>query len=184
MFWGNMEKMTPIYSPGDLRRLKQKRTVSAALCWCLGIGGFAVCVALCALANTRNAQKMEFLCIAVWVLAGWVVLYLRRFAVQETRLELQHAKMLLAGEPEAVCGRVRVTKERLRIIKSIRITMVELENEQGKRRLKVCTSREKTLKAAGEELTLYLVSGYIAGYGPAGEGPVPPVNAAEQNRGN
>lgn len=179
-----MEKMTPIYSPGDLRRLEQKKTVSAALCWSLGIGAFAACVALCATANTRNAQKMEFLCIAVWVLAGWMVLYLRRFVLQETRLELQHARMLLQGEAEAVQGRVTVTKERLRIINSIRITIVELENEGGKRRLKVCTSREKKLKAAGEELTLYLVSGYIAGYGPAGEGPVPPVDAGAQSRGS
>ena len=183
MCWGNMEMMTPIYSPEDLRQLEQKRTVSAALCWILGLGGFAVCVTLCALANTRNAQKMELHCIAVWVLAGWVVLYLRRFALQETRLELQHARMLAAGEAETVCGRVTVTKERLRIINSIRITMVELENEGGKRRLKVCTSREKKLKAAGDELTLYLVSGYIAGYGPVGEGLAPPVNAAAQNRG-
>ena len=107
---------------------------------------------------------MELLCIAVWVPAGWVVLYLRRFVLLETRLELQHAKMLLREEAETLRGRVTVTKERLRIINSIRITMVELENEQGKRRLKVCTSREKTLKSAGEELTLWLVNGYIAGY--------------------
>ena len=44
MYWRNMEKMTPIYSPEDLRRLEQKRTVSAALCWILGLGGFAACV--------------------------------------------------------------------------------------------------------------------------------------------
>ena len=160
----DVENMTPLYGPEDIRRLEQKRTISAVLCWLLGLGGLTVCVTLCALTNTGNARRMELLCIAAWALAGWVLLYLRRFVLRESRLELQHAHMLLQGEAETLRGRVRVTKERLRIIHSIRITIVELENESGKRRLKVCSSREKKLKAAGDELTLWLVNGYIAGY--------------------
>lgn len=159
-----MEKMTPLYGPEDLRRLENKRRISTALCWLLGLGTLAACVTLCALTNGGNAGRMELACILVWVIGGWVVLYLRRFVVRETRLELQHAEMLNSGEASAVHGLLTVTKERLRIVGSIRITMAELENEAGKRRLKFCTSREKKLKNAGEELTLYLVNGYIAGW--------------------
>ena len=176
--------MTPLYGPEDLRRLENKRRISTALCWLLGLGTLTVCVTLCALTNGGNAGRMELACILVWAIGGWVVLYLRRFVVRETRLELQHAEMLNAGEASAVHGRLTVTKERLRIVGSIRITMAELENEAGKRRLKFCTSREKKLRSAGEELTLYLVNGYIAGYGPAGERLAPAVSAAERNRGN
>ncbi len=180
----NVGNMTPLYGPEDIRRLEQKRTISAALCWLLGLGGLTVCVTLCALTNTGNARRMELLCIAVWVLAGWVLLYLRRFVLRESLLELQHARMLLQGDAEALHGRVRVTKERLRIVNSIRITMVELENKRNEPRPRVCAYREKPLRNAGEEQAIWLVNGYIAGYGPVGEGLAPPVDAAEQNRGS
>ena len=159
-----MENMTPLYGPEDIRALERKVKTSRLLCWLLGLGALAACVSCCALTNSGNAEKMELACIVTWTLAGWIVLYLRRFVTVETKHELQHAAMLNAGEPETLRGRVTVTKERLRIIHSIRITIVQLENAEGAHRLKVCRSREKKLKAAGDELTLYLVNGYIAGY--------------------
>ena len=160
-----MENMTPLYSPEDLLRLERKIKYTRLFCWALAIGALIACVALCLRTNSGNAERMELVCIAIWTLAGWIVLYLRRFELVEARYERQHAEMLRNGEEtETLRGRVTVTEERLKIVNSIRITTVLLENEGGKRRLKVCTSREKKLKAAGEELTLYLVSGYIAGY--------------------
>lgn len=156
--------MTPLYSPEDIRRLERKVKSSRLLCWLLGLGALAACVLFCSLADSGSAEKMELACIVTWTLAGWLVLYLRRFVTVETKHELQHAGMLNSGEAETLRGRVTVTKERLRIVHSIRITIVQLENAEGVRRLKVCRSREKKLKAAGEELTLWLVNGYIAGY--------------------
>lgn len=165
-----MEKMTPVYSPEDLRRLEKKRRNTTLFCWLLGLAALGTCVALCALTRTANAERMELACIVIWTAAGWLILYLRRFVVTEAGYERQHAEMLRQGEAETICGRVTVTGERLRIIRSIRITSVLVENESGTRRLKLCTSRENKLKAAGDRLTLHVVNGYIAGYSPAEPG--------------
>ena len=161
-----MENMTPLYSPEDLSRLEKKCKTIRALCWALGIGALIACVTLCLVTTSSNAGKTELGCILTWTLAGWIVLYLRRFTLSEARAELVHARMLAHadGEIETVSGRVTVTEERMRIIGSIRFTVVLLENADGKRRLKVCTSRAKKLKAAGTDLTLTLINGYIAGY--------------------
>lgn len=160
-----METMTPLYSPEDLRRLEKKEKITAVFCAALAVAALFACVTLCLLTTSRNAWRMELACIGIWTLAGWVVLYLRRFTVAEARLERQHAEMLSRGEaPETLRGRVTVTAEKLRIVGSIRITIVLLENESGTRRLKVCTSRARKLREAGENLTLYLSNGYIRGY--------------------
>ena len=160
-----MNTMIPLYGPEDLRRLDNRIRFTRCLCWALGLAALAVCVTMCCLTTTGSAGRLELCCIAVWTLAGWVVLYLRRFTVAEARLERQHAEMLSRGEaPETLRGRVTVTAEKLRIVGSIRITIVLLENESGTRRLKVCTSRARKLREAGEKLTLYLSNGYIRGY--------------------
>ena len=107
-----MENMTPLYGPEDIRALERKVKTSRLLCWLLGLGALAACVSCCALTNSGNAGRMELACVVTWTLAGWIVLYLRRFVTAETKHELQHAAMLNAGEPETLRGRVTVTKER------------------------------------------------------------------------
>ena len=159
-----MNKMTPLYSPEDCSRLDRKIQATRAVCCCLAAAALIACVTLCVLTDSANAGRNELACIAIWVLAGWVVLYLRRFTLKEARDERQHAEMLHSGDKETLRGRVTVTKERMRIVNSIRFTLVSVENEQGTRRLRVCTSREKKLRAAGDTLTLYVVNGYVAGY--------------------
>ena len=159
-----MNKMTPLYSPEDCSRLERKIRFTRLFCWGLGAAALLACVTLCALTNSANAGRNELACIVLWVLAGWVVLYLRRFTLREAQNERQHAEMLNSGTAECVTGRVTVTKERMRIVNSIRFTVVRVETEEGLRRLRVCTSREKKLRAAGETLTLYAVNGYVAGY--------------------
>ena len=161
-----MNTMIPLYGPEDLRRLDNGIRFTRCLCWALGLAALAVCVTLCCLTTTGSAGRLELCCIAVWTLAGWVVLYLRRFVLAEGRYERLHAEMLNQGlaEAEALRGRVTVTAEKLHILRSIRITIVTMEDADGTHRLKVCRSRVKKLQAAGDELTLYLVNGYIAGY--------------------
>ena len=161
-----MNTMIPLYGPEDLRRLDNRIRFTRCLCWALGLAALAVCVTLCCLTTTGSAGRLELCCIAVWTLAGWVVLYLRRVVLAEGRYERLHAEMLNQGlaEAEALRGRVTVTAEKLHILRSIRITIVTLEDADGTHRLKVCRSRVKKLQAAGDELTLCLVNGYIAGY--------------------
>ena len=168
LYNGRMENMTPLYSPEELSRLEKTCKTIRALCWALGIAALLGCVTLCLVTTSGNAEKTELACILTWTLAGWIVLYLRRFTLSEARAELRHAEMLVNGDGEAetLSGHVTVTDERMRIIGSIRFTVVLLENAEGTRRLKVCSSRAKTLKAAGDELTLTLINGYIAGYAP------------------
>ena len=152
MYNDPMENMTPLYSPGDLLRLEKKIETTRRFCWALGIAALIACVVLCLLTDSGNAWRTELSCIALWTAAGWIVLYLRRYTLSETRAERQHARMLLHpdGQSETLRGHVTVTEERLRIIGSIRFTVVLLENEDGTRRLKVCSSRAGKLRAAGE----------------------------------
>lgn len=158
-----MENTQELYSPRDIARLKRKNNIEKVVVWLIAAAVLAVCVLLCVNTTTANAVRMEYSTIAVFTVAGWVDLYLLRFAVAYGRHEIQHAEMLRAGEREELRGVLAVTKERLRIRNSVSIRIVTLEQDGQARRLKVIESRVRQLeRLAGRETALYVANGYVA----------------------
>lgn len=161
-----METIRDFYSPEELSRLKNK--IKREWVWVFGTAGLtlAVCVLLCCLTNTANWRRMELAVIAVSTLGGWITIYRRLFGLQDSRHELQHAEYLRDEPRETLRGRLTVTRERLRIKKSIRIRILELDDGKQVRRLKVNETRVKALRPYdGKTVTVSLAGGYVAGIG-------------------
>jgi len=159
-----MGTIVELYGAADLQRLENRIRRGRAAMLGLGVSALALLVALCCLTGTANARRMEAAAIAVSTVAGWILLYLRRFVVAEGRTELRHARMLGETEKEILRGRVTVTQERVRIPGSIRLRRVLVETEAGTRRVSVNETRAAVLAAAGKELELHVANGYVAAY--------------------
>ena len=160
-----MDTIRELYSRQDVKRLEiiSKRAGLAAVL--IAAATLAACVLLCCLTDLDNASVMEKAAVAVSVLGGWIVIYLRNWPVKELRAECGHAEMLLEGERETIEGVLTLSKERMRIRGSIRFYPLTLQDGEETRRGKVVASRAGQLRAAeGKRICLYLVNGYAAAY--------------------
>ena len=162
----NMDTIRELYSPEDISRLEKK--IKRERLWIPGLAALtlAVCVALCCLTTTANAEKMELAAILTSTAGGWLVIYRRIYGLQEARNELLHARHLLDAPRETLTGRLTVTNERMRIKNSIRFRVLLLEDGAKTRRLKVNETRVRALRSLdGKEVALSLAEGYVAGIG-------------------
>ena len=155
-----------MYSPEDIPRLEKKIRIERALVWGLAGLTLALCVLCCCLTTTANAERMELIAVICSTVGGWCVIYRRLFGLEETKHELEHARHLLETDLESAEGLLHVTKERLRIKKSIRIRIVTLEDGGHARRLMVNETRVgQLLPCDGQRARLWLAGSYVAGIG-------------------
>ena len=105
-----METIQKLYSPEDLPRLEKKIKRERVLIWAAAALTLAVCIVLCCLTDTANAEEMELAAIVCSTVGGWVVIYRRLFGLLEARYELQHARYLLEEPCSTLQGQLRVTK--------------------------------------------------------------------------
>lgn len=158
--------IAPLYSPEDIRRLEKKKRRWTAALYIIAGAALVTCVALCLLTGTANAERMERAVIALSGGAGCVCLYLRRFTVAETRHEIDHARMLLGGKGDEYEGVLSLSEERLRIVNSVAIRLVDLEENGKPHRLKVIETRVPRLASLeSRAVRVRVVNGYIAGAG-------------------
>ena len=150
-----------LYTDAELEKLRRKIKAWTVALAVISAVGLAVCVTLAVLTNTANAQRMELYAIAVSIAVGWFVIYCACFAVGSSRRELAHAGTLRDGERERTEGRVTVTRQRLRIKKSITAKRVRVETPDGESLFWVAESRAPLLEGAS---AVWTVHGYVAGY--------------------
>lgn len=159
-----MNEWKELYGPADIRRLEKKTAVWKKLLPAFSVTVLGICVLLCSLTRTVNAERMEMAVISLSAAAGWVVLYLYRFVLKESCHELDHAHMLRETEREIVRGIITVSEERLRIRGSIRFRPITVDLNGESRRARVAESRVKELKKASGEVELALASGFAAAW--------------------
>lgn len=155
------ECISEIFTDADTERLRKKiKLWIIALC-IAAAAALAVCSVLAATVTTANAESSEFRTIIISTLSGWVIIYCAVFVVGSARRELAHSKTLSEGERERFEGKVTVTRERLRIKKSVCARGVEVETPSGTVHFWVVESKAAKLKDAR---AVYAVHGYVAAY--------------------
>lgn len=159
-----MKTMIELFSREETGRLERRKTAGVCLAAAAAVLGLAVCVAICRMTTTANAARMEPLLIGAGVLGGWLAIGFWTLVAVDAKREAGHAEMILSGERAAVPGTVRVARERLRIRNSISIRKVTVGDGKTTRTLNVDERKAKALGAAGENITLYAVNGYVAAY--------------------
>ena len=155
------QNIVELYTAEEIARLERrvKRVLTALIV--LGAAALIACITLAALANVRNAGRLELAAVIVSTVAGWVCIYGGVFGVSAGKKEIGHANMLRSEPRERIDGPVTVTGERLRIRGSITVRRVEVASETGKQRVLVHENRAERL-ACLPVTAVYTAHGYVA----------------------
>lgn len=146
-----------LYTEEDIALLERRVKRHRAALIVLAAAALIACIVLAALANARNAGKLELAAVLVSTVAGWICIYDGVFTVSAGKKEIGHANMLRSEPRERIDGPVTVTDERLRIRGSITVRRVET----GTQKALVHENRAKRL-AELPAAALYVAHGYVA----------------------
>ena len=107
--------------------LQRREKRLTAVFWSLAGITAAAFIILCLLVRTRDAQVMHWVLMAVAAVPGCLCILLWLPGVQEARTRLAHLDLLREGEKTIREGRLTLTREVVRIPKSILIRKVLLD---------------------------------------------------------
>ena len=121
-------------------------------------------IVLCLLVRTENADSLHLVLMAVTVVMGWICIIVYQLGIKEARTQAGHLDMLLNGEKDFREGRITLTRETIRIPKSIRIRKVLLDSgEEEPARLNLDERWISRMPPDGSRVRLALAHSYIAG---------------------
>ena len=121
-------------------------------------------IVLCLLVRTENADSLHLVLMAVTVVMGWICIIVYQLGIKEARTQAGHLDMLLKGEKDFREGRITLTRETIRIPKSIRIRKVLLDSgEEEPTRLNLDERWISRMPPDGSRVRLALAHSYIAG---------------------
>ncbi|MBR5960586.1 MAG: hypothetical protein IKZ98_06285 [Clostridia bacterium] len=124
----------------------------------------AVFIVLCLMVRTENAAALHLVLMAVTAVMGWICIIVYQLGIKEARTQAGHMDMLLQGEKTFREGQITLTRESVRIPKSIRIRKVLLDTGDGEpARLNLDERWVSRLPADGSRVRLALAHSYIAG---------------------
>ena len=150
-----------LYTEEDIALLERRVKRHRAALIVLAAAALIACIVLAALANARNAGKLELAAVLVSTVAGWICIYDGIFTVSAGKKEIGHANMRRSEPRERIDGPVTVTDERLRIRGSITVRRVEVASETGVKKALVHENRAKRL-AELPASAVYMAHGYAA----------------------
>ena len=163
-----MNEKTELYRREEPAALNKRRRAWLAAVGVIAAGALTACVIFCLCTRTANALRMELSAIGVFTLAGWVDIYLLTFHVAALRREELHARRMLDGPRETVCGRTTLAEGTIRIRRSIAVRTVTVHGLERERRLYVNAARagalERALQGSERSCELDVVSGYVAAF--------------------
>ena len=156
MEWFSTEEELSAWKRRDKRLTAAFRILAAAT--------VIVFIVLCRLVRTENAQIMHPILIAATAVLGWSCIAVYQLGIKEARTQRGHLDMLLQGEKEFREGRLTLTRDTIRIPKSIEIRKVLLDTgEEEPARLNLDERWVSRMPRDGSRVRLALAHSYIAG---------------------
>ncbi len=138
-------------------------------------------IVLCLLVHTENANTLHLVLMAVTVVMGWICIIVYQLGIKEARTQAGHLDMLLKGEKDFREGRINLTRETIRIPKSIRIRKVLLDSEEEEpTRLNLDERWISRMPPDGSRVRLALAHSYIAGVETLEQAPAEKSNDASR----
>ena len=156
MEWFSTEEELSAWKNRDKRLTAAFRILAAA-----AVIAFIV---LCTQVRTENARTLHPVLIGVTAAAGWICIAVWKLGIKETRTQCGHLEMLLKGDKEIREGRITLTRESVRIPRSIRIRKVLLDTGgEEPARLNLDERWIGRMPPDGSRVRLALTHSYIAG---------------------
>ncbi len=151
------------YSHADALRMNRRAKISLYTSFALLLSALIACVILCTQVNTGNAERMLYLVIGLFTVAGWIAILLLRLIYFPSAAVCRHMKSILAGEEEEMEGRLSLSSTAFQIPKGILARKVSLavEGEEETRKLNIDDRLMKKLPPDGTRVRVRTVRKFI-----------------------
>lgn len=153
-----------MYAAGDAEKWKKRAGRVRAAAWGCLLAGTAACVFLCTKVNTGNAHRLLITVIAVFALAGWAAILLRRLFYAPARAEAAHVSNLLTGEKEEYEGIVSGWDREFTIPRGIAVRRLILRQGEEPMALHVDARRAHLLPPPGTKVRLEARRKFVTGW--------------------
>lgn len=156
--------MQHLYTPALLRswRLRARRTLIALLAGSLTALG--VCIALCTMVRTGNADKLLAAVAILSTLTGWAVMLCITFLLAPARAEAEHIGGILSGEAAQAEGVLTVDSQRWLIPRSIAFYKATLRTPEETVTLNVNARLAARLPGPGARVRVLTVRKFITAF--------------------
>lgn len=151
------------YSQAEALRLDRRAKISLYISLALPVSALIVCAALCSQVNTGNAERMLYLVIGIFTLAGWSAILLFRLVHLPSAAVCRHMKSILNGVEEEEEGRLSLSPAAFQIPKGIlaRKVFLAVEGEEEPRKLNIDDRLVKKLPTDGARVRVRTVRKFI-----------------------
>lgn len=156
--------MELLYSQALLLQYQAKKKrclygICALCCVCA-----AVCVYLCTLVRTGNADALLFCVTALSAVTGWAVILLLAFLYAPCRAQCGHIAGILESDTEEYTGEMHFSGEKVHIPRSIDICKVALAEDGETKYFHIDAVLLNALPADGTKVRIRAARKYITAY--------------------
>ena len=156
--------MIRLYTPEAAQRWKRRASLTRAIAPSLVALALIVCIILCTMVNTANAQQMMFACMGLFTLAGWTCILLLYCVYAPAQAQALHIGGMFTQAEEAHEGLLRVHRDSFRIPKSVTVRKVTLDTAEGPLSLSVSAALAEQLPQNGTRVRVRTVRKFIVAY--------------------
>ena len=152
-----------LYSQADALRMDRRAKVSLYASFGLLLSALITCIILCTQVNTGNAERMLYLVISLFTVAGWIAILLLRLVCFPSAAVCRHMKSIIGGAEEELEGRLSLSPAVFQIPKGILARKVSLavEGEEETRKLNIDDRLVKKLPTDGTRVRVRTVRKFI-----------------------
>ena len=151
------------YSQAEAMRVDRRAKISLYVSFALLLSALIACVVLCTRVNTGNAERMLYLIIGLFTLAGWIAILLLRLVYFPSAAVCRHMKSIIGGTEEEIEGSLSLSPAAFQIPKGIVARKVSLavEGEEDARKLNIDDRLVKKLPTDGTRVRVRAVRKFI-----------------------
>lgn len=156
--------MKRLYTPEASQHWQRRASLARIIGPGLVVLALIVCIVLCTMVNTANAQQMLFACMSIFTLAGWICIFLLYAVWAPARAQATHIAGMLEQEPELYEGELTIHSDSFRIPKSVTVRKAALNTTDGVLSLSVSAALAEQFPANGTKVRVWTVRKFIVAY--------------------
>ena len=153
--------MVFLYSRADALRMDRRAKISLYVSFSLLLSALIACIVLCTRVNTGNAERMLYLVIGLFTLAGWIAILLLRLIYFPSAAVCRHMNSIIDGEEKELEGSITLSPAAFQIPKGILARKVSLAAEDETHMLNVDDRLVKNLPPDGTRVRVRVVRKFI-----------------------
>lgn len=156
--------MNRLYTPEAAQRWKRRASLTRIMAPGLVALALIVCIILCAMVNTSNAQRMMLSCMGLFTLAGWACILLLYYVYAPAQAQALHIGGMFTQAEEEHEGLLTVHRDSFRIPKSVTVRKATLDTADGPLSLSVSAALAGQLPQNGTKVRVWTVRRFIVAY--------------------